>query len=263
MGETFLESSVRDDGHVAIDTPERLILRLPLAGLGSRFVAQIIDDVIRTVGLMALFILTMIVVPNSFWRWLFEFSTLGSIIAGLAVVILVLGTFIGYDAFFEGYRNGQTPGKKTMRIRVVMDDGRPIHARAALTRALMSLVDQLPNMYLLGGIVALLRDDRKRLGDLVAGTTVIRLDQPTAQKPIADNVPPKLLNFTRDQLRSLGLREYEMLAELRSRPQNRALRHKIASNLAKRLDLDIPPIADAKNWLLDLERQLKIDLQRR
>ena len=95
-------------------------------------------------------------------------------------VLLFGGAFLGwngYFVFFEGLRQGRTPGKSRVGIRVVRDTGHPITVADAVTRNLLRLADFLPPPYLGGLLLMALHPLGKRLGDLAAGTVVVR-DQP-------------------------------------------------------------------------------------
>jgi hypothetical protein len=79
----------------------------------------------------------------------------------------------GYYSLFETFWNGQTPGKRLLKIRVIKDSGRQITLFEALARNLIRVIDLLPGFYLVGVITMLCNREQKRLGDLVAGTIVV------------------------------------------------------------------------------------------
>ena len=92
------------------------------------------------------------------------------------VALLILFYFVliwGYYALFEAFRNGQTPGKRVLKIRVIKDNGRQITFFESLARNLLRVIDALPSAYLTGVISILVTKQNKRLGDLVAGTIVV------------------------------------------------------------------------------------------
>jgi uncharacterized RDD family membrane protein YckC len=94
---------------------------------------------------------------------------------GAAIVSLVLFTVnFFYFAAFETLWKGQTPGKRKLRLRVVRDGGHPIDGRSALVRNFLRTVDILPTFYLVGIVALFLSRDGKRVGDLAAGTLVVR-----------------------------------------------------------------------------------------
>lgn len=144
--------------NVTIATPEGLNMHLRLAGVGSRAMAVMIDQIIQTLVSLALI--------------------LGAIIAGstygfaiLAVLLFVVQ--IGYYIAFEALDSGRTPGKRLAGIRVVAADGRAATFTAIVIRNLIRVVDFLPGAYLVGIVTTLASDRSQRLGDMAAGTVVV------------------------------------------------------------------------------------------
>ena len=156
------------DSHT-VETPEQIQLQFPLAGVGSRFLALAIDTLIQAaaaalVGLLAFFLgLTGIL-----RGWQVASLWLGA----LAIAFFFLLNF-GYFALFEILWNGQTPGKRAIRIRVIKDNGRPLTPPESLGRNLLRIVDQMPGFYAVGILVAMCNRQSKRLGDFVAGSIVV------------------------------------------------------------------------------------------
>jgi hypothetical protein len=108
-----------------------------------------------------------------------------------------------YDIYFELSWNGQTPGKKVAGIRVIRAGGAPLDFRSACIRNVLKIADFLPTFYLLGGVMILLTSRRQRLGDLAAGTIVIRervTDVPVEVSQEIDRLASNEFNFTPDQL---------------------------------------------------------------
>lgn len=141
-----------------VDSPEGVQLELTLAGLGTRMIAQMLDWLIKLGVALGLLLLLM---P----------SRLGST---LLLVSVTLVSFFGYELFFETIWSGRTPGKRASRVRVVMADGSPVTFTAALVRSLLRIVDFLPTLYGLGAILVFVTSKNQRLGDLAAGTIVVR-----------------------------------------------------------------------------------------
>jgi uncharacterized membrane protein SpoIIM required for sporulation/uncharacterized RDD family membrane protein YckC len=156
-----------NDRQVDIETPEHVSVGYELADMGSRFTALLIDGLILFLGMLGLSALFFIVAYN-----------VGGDATPLVYAVMTLVLFLlfwGYFIFYEGYRDGQTIGKKAMRIRVVQDGGYPMSFRAAAVRNLVRLIDIQPGFTCgVGGIVMMLHPRTKRLGDLAAGTVVIR-----------------------------------------------------------------------------------------
>jgi uncharacterized RDD family membrane protein YckC len=157
---------------IVIETPEQISLELPLAGIGSRSLALALDTLIQVAAGLALFVI-----------WIsFRAPGLGCSSGGAnpgsawTAALLVLAAFLlqfGYFAYFEAIWNGQTPGKRYLRLRVIRRGGQPISAYEAVTRNLLRIVDSIPVIYAVGILCALLSPQSKRLGDYVAGTVVV------------------------------------------------------------------------------------------
>ncbi len=131
-----------------------------LAGLVPRGLAYSIDLMIKAgISLLAFLLLT----------WFGE--------AGVGVFLIfyfLLEWF--YPVFFELFRNGQTIGKRAMKLRVVHDDLTPIGLSSSLTRNLLRVADYLPGLFVVGGISMVVTQRLQRLGDLAAKTVVIYTD---------------------------------------------------------------------------------------
>jgi uncharacterized RDD family membrane protein YckC len=160
-----------------IDTPEQLQLDFAVAGIGSRFLAVLIDSLIQGVATLLVGLGLAVLAP------LLRAQVGGTWFAGGMLAFFFL-LYYGYYAFFEIIWNGQTPGKRIIHIRVVKDSGRPLTATETIGRNLMRIVDQLPGFYAIGILVAVLNSRNKRLGDLVAGSLVVRESSLTDLKPI-------------------------------------------------------------------------------
>src|SRR5580692_6938736 len=155
-----------------IETPEQTSIEFPLAGIGSRFLAILIDLLIQGAVLI---ILALIFVGLGFGFRGAGFgrsSSAGVWIVAILVFVFFLITY-GYYILFESIWNGQTPGKRITHIRVIKDSGQPITAIDAVGRNLLRLVDQLPFAYGIGVVCAWISPQSKRLGDYVAGTVVV------------------------------------------------------------------------------------------
>jgi uncharacterized RDD family membrane protein YckC len=154
---------------LTIETPEQTTLDFAIAGIGSRFLALALDSLIQiAIGLVAGiaggFGIAAVakVSPRSF-LW-----------AGAALMLFFFLLYFGYYAFFEIVWNGQTPGKRWAGIRVIKDSGRPLTPAESIARNLMRIVDWMPALYAVGILSALVTEENKRLGDLVAGSLVVR-----------------------------------------------------------------------------------------
>lgn len=152
-------------GDYQLVTPEAVVLELATAGVGSRLIAFIIDAAIQSAALFALFMA------------LFVAGEVGADSDVVVAVVVGAGLFLilfGYPAFFETIWRGRTPGKAALGLRVVTTEGSPVRFRHSSVRAALALIE----FYVTGGAAAILailitRNDQ-RLGDLAAGTLVVR-----------------------------------------------------------------------------------------
>ncbi|HVW34689.1 MAG TPA: RDD family protein, partial [Acidimicrobiia bacterium] len=151
------------DDRLAIPTPEGVELELVLAGLGSRLVATLVDYLIKTALLLALVFIGGAVAGDESGG----FGAAVFIVASFAV-------FFVYDVAFETLASGRTPGKRAAGLRVVRLAGEPVGFVASAVRNLLRLVDSLPGIYAVGAACVLFSRRNQRLGDMAAGTLVVR-----------------------------------------------------------------------------------------
>src|SRR3981081_2226479 len=152
------------DTDLVVATPERVSFDYQVAGLGTRAIAQLIDLLILSGILIALFFLAFAAgaVVNS------------SVVATLVVIIGSFIAIFGYFWISEALWSGQTIGKKAFRLRAVGDRGEPLTFGQAGIRNIVRIVDFLPYGYGVGLIVLFANGRGKRLGDLAAGTIVVK-----------------------------------------------------------------------------------------
>lgn len=155
-----------------IETPERVPLHFALASIGNRFLACAVDHSIQafTLGLIALasyVIADFTAVQNviqSAPKWVYA-----------VMIILLFLVLSGYFAFFEWLWSGQTPGKRWLKLRVIREDGRPITFWEASVRNLLRSLDMMPAPFYSIGLISVFSTNRdQRVGDMVAGTVVVR-----------------------------------------------------------------------------------------
>jgi uncharacterized RDD family membrane protein YckC len=159
-----------------IDTPEQIALELPLAGVGSRFLAILIDTLIQTALYLVTGIVFLLILPAGFSM----FTFLPRLIGPAMAIFIGFAVYWGYFAIFESLWKGQTPGKRLTGIRVIKESGRPINAFEAIGRNLMRAVDALPGIYGVGLVCMMCNRQSRRLGDYVAGTVVVH-EKPTEE----------------------------------------------------------------------------------
>jgi uncharacterized RDD family membrane protein YckC len=157
-----------------IDTPEQIALELPLAGIGSRFLALAIDTLIQSVFYLITAFIFIFTLPLG--GSVFKF--LPKLVGPALSIFILFAIYWGYFAFFESIWSGQTPGKRYAGIRVIKESGRPINAFDAIGRNLMRAVDGLPGIYGVGLVCMMCNQQSRRLGDFVAGTVVVH-EKPT------------------------------------------------------------------------------------
>lgn len=147
------------EDRVRIATPEGVELELTLAGIGSRFTAAIFDLSIQGLLLLAVLLIS---------------TALGE---GLGLAMLSIASFLivfGYDVTFEVLASGRTPGKRWTGLRVIRSGGGPITFTTSALRNVVRVVDFLPVTYGVGMFCIFVTERNQRLGDLAAGTLVVR-----------------------------------------------------------------------------------------
>ena len=202
-----------------VETPEGIDLPLRPAGLMVRAVAFTIDLGLRGLIMAGLFIVL---------------AFLGKLGMGLGSLLLFAISW-WYMVLFEVLRQGRSPGKQWMGLRVVHDDGTPIGWSASLLRNLLRFVDLLPFGYFLGAISCLQHPTFKRLGDIAAGTLVVYSEQPLSrpQLPAAEPRSAPIALTLSEQRALLGFAERQ--AELTPARVN-----ELAALLAQPLHISAP-----------------------
>ncbi len=185
-------------------TPEKVVVSFDLGSVASRIVAELIDLLVIIAATIAIGI---------------ALSLVGVIIGSdtSQAIFLIVATFslFAYHALLEGFNQGQTIGKKLRNLRVINIDGTPVNLRGALLRNLLRPADMLPGLYLVGLIMIFFNPKAQRLGDLVAGTTVVRV--PVKQEgytPAPHRVGVHPLEDTIPDLHNMNLAEYHAIKRL-------------------------------------------------
>lgn len=153
------------EDRISIATPEGVDLELTLAGVGSRAVARLLDQLIQMALLIALAILAALAGSG---------GGDGGGLALAGVILLLFVSQFGYDVLFETLASGRTPGKRWAGLRVVRADGAPIGFLTSAIRNLLRLIDFLPGVYAVAIVAVLVSGRNQRLGDMAAGTLVVR-----------------------------------------------------------------------------------------
>lgn len=163
-----------------IETPEAVTVSYPMAGIGSRGLAAVLDLAIilfLVVAEIAAAGLVLLGGSNLFGIMWQEYAT-PWVLAALVVAVFV--TYWGYFIFGEVFQNGQTQGKRIAGIRVTRDDGSRVGVLDSIIRNVVRVIDLLPGTYAVGIVSIIFSAQNKRLGDLAAGTVVIVDEEPVA-----------------------------------------------------------------------------------
>jgi uncharacterized RDD family membrane protein YckC len=277
------------DDDVSVLSAENVFFEIETAGLAARFGATLIDVLLQLLaaGLLgvAFNVFDSYIAPMQSWaRWTVYFAT-------GALILLLFAIFYAYYFFFEWLWDGQTPGKRALHLRVMQADGMPITYWHALVRNVLRIADFLPLFYGAGALVALLGNDNRRIGDLVAGTIVARerrdvekkqvLDirtavenflNPTATtEPRTSNVELPMPNVedapvdaeTAVLLARLDAQDYELVRDFLARRESlpQATRARLAGSLSRRitakLGIEAIPDNEAESFLVEVAPRLQ------
>ena len=155
-------------GRLEVETADHVVLRYDLAGGGNRGFAAVVDFLLASIIALATVIaLQALPLRGSFTNVVFGLAVLG-------VPLVIWGYFI----LLEWLWNGQTIGKRAYGLRVISGDGSPAGFTAVFVRNLLRVVDFLPSFYGLGLLLVILTPKNQRLGDIAAGTYVVRAPKP-------------------------------------------------------------------------------------
>lgn len=152
-----------------VATPERVSVELPIAGLGSRVMAYLVDVLLLFAIALVVYFVASFFVPEV----INDLLGLSRTVMTVLVAVLASGLW-AFWTIFEVVWNGQSPGKRLVRIRVVKSDGSPTTFFTSAVRNLLRIVDFLPTCYPVGLITMLIDKKHRRLGDLLAGTVLVR-----------------------------------------------------------------------------------------
>jgi uncharacterized RDD family membrane protein YckC len=247
-----------------IETPENVVFGFEIAGIGSRFLAALVDTsiivLIQGIIVIGVTFLTNVLYGSTDWAagdsavWMFAL-----------IGLLLFAIFWGYYIFFEMLSNGQSPGKRIVGLRVLRSNGTPISLSESVIRNLVRLIDFMPVLYGIGVVTMFIDQRSRRLGDLAAGTLVIHelksislanigSSQPLMLHTLATNEP---INLPIDRLTAGELNMADEFLRRRQKLYNRsALALSIAASLSRRLGL-----ADAPEDALDAEKLIEQVIQ--
>jgi uncharacterized RDD family membrane protein YckC len=224
-----------------IRTADNVGIGYDAAGIGSRFLAFAVDALILGVVVFAAMVVALVVSPD---------GVVGTVAVALFVLIPIL-VAVGYFTLAETLTAGRTPGKRALGLRVIRIDGGAPGLREALVRNIVRLLDLALGI----GLVVMFLDRRsRRVGDLAAGTVVVR--ERRATLPVAPVLPPPMLRTPDagpliDGVDRLGGAEWTALRTFLARegmhPEQRA---RLAAVMAERLcqRLELGPAAPERQW---------------
>lgn len=247
------------DQEISVSTPESVEFSYEPAGIGSRFVASILDTALQAVILLGIALV--------FGMQSLPLKSISSVLntwAAAATVLLAFLVFWGYYIFFEMLWNGQTPGKRTARVRVLKDGGYPLGFLDSVVRNLLRPIDFLPFFYGVGAVVVFLNGRCKRVGDFAAGTIVVkeqRVEMPSSLRSLYLSVPQSqedmVIGGQRFNIYQLSESEFHVVRQFMIRRSTirrgarSALARKIARPLIKKLGLKPELIRGREEELLE------------
>ena len=246
----------------SVATPENISFSYDVAGIGSRFIAALIDFVIYILAAIALAILR-----SGIQRYISD-ATLMATITAIYIAFSFL-FYWGYYILFELIWAGQSPGKRIARIRVVRLDGTPASPGQIVIRNVGRLVDLFPGFYAVGVITMLLNDQARRLGDFAAGTLVVREATQVSLKQVVNEtgVVPMLNERAQAEAEAeaatlpvnrLSKEQRQIVREFLTRraEMNESLRARLALQIgaaaARQMDFVVPVHPAQAEYLLEL-----------
>jgi len=230
---------------------------LPLAGIGSRFLAIALDTLIQfALYLVAGIIFFLILGLGASVMWFIP-QTIGPALG----IFIIFAIYWGYFAIFEILWKGQTPGKRVAGIRVIKESGRPINAFEAVGRNFLRVVDVLPGVYAVGVVCMMCNKQSRRLGDFVAGTVVVHEKPTEAVKPAwstAAQTGDTASNLGQVTAEELVLIETYLSRRLELDPQVRLpAAIKIAERLKAKTGLESLPHQHVDDFLEEAARKIR------
>lgn len=255
-----MSADSRSFDELVIETPERVELYYTRAQVGNRFLAAFIDHLIQFAILAVLALGALLMKDALDWMW----KGLGDWLIA-AAILLSFFIYTSYFVLFETIWNGQTPGKRLFKLRVIREDGRPIRFYESLVRNLIrTALDSMPMvvvpLYSVGIVSIFISGRSKRVGDYVAGTVVIRESEAKAPtladvlslarseslKDRAAKQEAQIFAFDPDRLQqedfeaisAYMMRRYDLPPDVRF-----GLGNRIAASLAAKLGIPHMPIS--------------------
>jgi uncharacterized RDD family membrane protein YckC len=249
-------------GKLTVETPEQVGIEFELAGIGSRFFAALIDFACMLVFLVIAIILALAGVEqgSEVGRKLGENASRSEAwtngVGATATILILLAVFVvlwGYYIICEMLTGGASPGKRAFGLRVIRDNGLPITFAQSLVRNLVRIVDFMPWCYGVGLVTMFVSPRAQRLGDLAAGTLVVRAEVPAVPLPAPLPAPTSSTHTPRlsAEERQLVTRFFERELTLDAAARDEVLRA-IVTPLRARLDPARTSYKSDDVWLREL-----------
>lgn len=234
--------------NIVVETPEQVGLDFEIAGVGTRFIAAVLDGLCMSLLLLAATIVPFFVLSagdQAADRMADNMATGRGIfdeVNRVVEAVILLAAFVviwGYYIIAEMVTDGRSPGKRAVGLRVVREDGLPIALPHSVIRNVVRVIDFLPGVYGVGLIAIMATERTQRLGDLAAGTLVVKdragrklgaMPQPEKAPPAAAVLPAALSAAEREVIDRFIARRGELSDEARAR-----LAHALAAPLRARL----------------------------
>jgi uncharacterized RDD family membrane protein YckC len=257
---------------LSIETPELVGIELPLAGIGSRCVALLVDSVVQGFTLAA-FVVLILLLAVGLPRTAHAINhTQSTDTAKWAIAVVILIPFLlqwGYFTLFEAFWHGQTPGKRLLHLRVIQQSGRPIGLFESMGRNLIRIVDMVPGFYLVGALCIFTTRRQQRLGDMVAGTLVVHsVPAETPMVPAGTRTftaasfdrplqpaPSKILDLPADAVARLSRMDLQLIENFLVRRLDlpldvgASLAQKLAHKMSEKMRLPVPPGVSNETFL--------------
>ena len=253
--------------HIEFETPENVQVRYQPAGLGTRFLAWLADELLFWLILLVIVIVLMFAAQgvaaafSRIFRESIEFTPGQSpqvpfYFVGIITLIIGLGSF-AYFGLSEYLLRGQTFGKRRFSLRVVNVNGFSLNAGCIFMRNIFRIIDHLPVLW----IVPFVSKRSQRLGDMVAGTIIV-VDQTTKMSGLRERLLKRSAaeirfhfdNLTLQRARTNDIEAIEKILErwrsVKQKQKKQLLAH-ICDPLAKRLQVEPPEPENRLRFLLD------------
>jgi uncharacterized RDD family membrane protein YckC len=231
---------------IKVSTSQHIDIDYAVAGLGERVAARLID--------FALFFVV-------FFIFLFAFSITNSLggsgILPMVLLIIYGVGFVFYDLLCEIFMNGQCIGKRVMKIRVISLDGAQATLGQYFIRWVFRIVDFALTSWLGGLICVAVTENKQRIGDIVAGTTLIKTTPPTTLGEIAFHPIEEEYTPLFDQVSLMNDRDIELIHEVLNtyyKTGNADLIYQMTARVSNHLSLSKP---DTMNELVFLQTIIK------